>query len=282
MAPLLWATNFVLAKVLLRSIGPGAITVVRWAVAAALIGPLYVRAVRRGAPWWDWRVALMGLLGVNGFTTLLYAGLRTTSAVDGSLLYATTPVFAMLGEWFVFREPVGWRRLAGLVASLLGVAAVVGGGRLDMSRVGAGDALVLAAVLCWAGYTVLGRTLPARLQPLEATGGAVLFGLVSLLPWWPGAVQTHWSPASLAGAVYLGVFPSVLAYALWLKGVQSLGAASTAMVGNLLPFFTALLAGPLLGEAVTPADWAGGALICGGVMLVSAGRSRTAAARAAS
>jgi drug/metabolite transporter (DMT)-like permease len=265
LAPLLWATNFVVGKVLLLALPPTTVTVARWAVATALVGPAFVGAVRRQG--FDPRLPVMGLLGVAAFSTLLYSGLTRTTAVHAGIIYAATPAFALVGERLAYGAAWSWRRAAGLVATMVGVAAVVGAGGRQSWHPQAGDGLVLAAGICWAAYTVMGKGVLARFSPLEVTGGSGLLGVLWLLPWWGQALHAAWSPARLAGAAYLGVFPSVVANLLWLQGVRSLGPAATAVVGNLLPVFTAALAHWRLGEAVTATDWVGGLLTCGGVAL---------------
>jgi len=65
------------------------------------------------------------------------------------------------------------------------------------------------------------------------------------------------------------VFASLIAYLAWNHGVKVVGAAKAAMASYLMPVFTALLGWLLLGEALQPFHWIGGALIFAGLLLAT-------------
>jgi drug/metabolite transporter (DMT)-like permease len=64
------------------------------------------------------------------------------------------------------------------------------------------------------------------------------------------------------------LIPTVVAVLLYLRGLGGLGAAQAAIVSTFEPLFTIMLAAVLLkGEALSPAQWAGVAILLSGVVL---------------
>ena len=173
--------------------------------------------------------------------------------------------------------------LVGLALSRVGVWLNVTGGRpLDLFALGLGigDALVLVAALDWALYSVLLRVRPGGMEPLVFLSALTIIGVVPLgllygweLGWTlsggPGFAP---SAANLAAIAYVALFPSVLAYVLWNRAVDELGANRTGQYIHLLPVFGTLLGVLVLGERLAWFHAAGAALI--GIGIVFAARVR--------
>ena len=98
-----------------------------------------------------------------------------------------------------------------------------------------------------------------------AVGVALLFPLFV----WEIFTQGHFRPgaAHLAMFAYLAVFPSVLAFLFWNRGVDVVGPSMAGMFIYLVPVFTALLASTLLGEELRGYHAIGGLFILVGLYL---------------
>ena len=77
----------------------------------------------------------------------------------------------------------------------------------------------------------------------------------------------HWTPTLIAALLYVGIFPSLIAYRLWGLGVAQAGPAVAAFFGNLTPLFAALLSAALLGEWPLPFHGLAFALIVAGIVV---------------
>jgi len=75
------------------------------------------------------------------------------------------------------------------------------------------------------------------------------------------------SPVSLGGLIWLGVFPSTIAYYIFNLGSESLSATIMASSGLLIPFVAAIAAYLMLGEVFTLIELVGGAMIISGLFL---------------
>ncbi|MSO64330.1 MAG: DMT family transporter [Alphaproteobacteria bacterium] len=260
LATLFWAGNNIVARAAVAEMPPMALSFWRWATALVLVTPFawpHVRAqaalIRR-----HWKIlVLLGVLGVASFNTFLNVAVTTTTVVNVSLFNAVTPAFMILAAWMVTGERVNLRVVVGMALSFLGVAVIVAKGDigtlLDLA-VTEGDLLMIPAVLSWAFYTALLRYRPAALAPLALIFvtflvGVVVVGLAYAVEIAMGRGFTPTLP-TLAAIGYVGVFPSLLAYVFWNRGVQLLGAGVGGQFQYLTPIWGILGAIVLLGESV--------------------------------
>jgi drug/metabolite transporter (DMT)-like permease len=283
---LFWAGNAVVARALHNLLPPAAMAFWRWALALLLLFPFVLRPMyeQRTLMRANWvRLALLGVLGVGCYNTFLYAALQTTTATNGVLINSMTPLLIVLIGRTLFGVRMTRRQQAGILLSLAGVVGIVSRGdvavlmRLDFNQ---GDLLLIGGAFTWALYTVLLRWRPAGIGTLAFLGAAVVGGLLLLmLPLYlvelaSGRVAV-WNAATGAGMVYFAVFPSILAYLFWNRGVQQVGANRAGLFLYLVPVFGILLAITFLGERLHLFHLAGAALIFTGIYISAAGTSGT-------
>lgn len=279
LAALFWSGNFVLGRALGDSIPPIALSFWRWALALLIVLPFTLPRVLAQAGLIRRHLGvlvLLGLLGVTNFNTFVYLGLQSTTATNAVLLQSATPVLIVALSFVLLREGVSFRQAAGILVSLAGVAAIVLQGdpaRLTGLTLNRGDLWVLAAVLSWALYSVCLRWRPAQIEPLVLLTATIAVGVVLLLPlylWDLSRAGGFAVNATSLGAIgYVAVFPSVLAYIFWNRGVAELGANRTGQFMHLMPVFGTLLAMLLLGERMRGFHLAGIGLIAAGIWLAT-------------
>lgn len=284
LAALFWAGNFVLGRAVHASIPPLTLSFGRWLIALLILLPLGLKPLLAQRALWQphWRrIILLALLGIAAFNSLVYLGLQSTSATNGVLLNSFIPILIVLLGALFFRMPLNRGQLLAVLLSFAGVLLLVAHGEparllaLDINR---GDALVFAAMLAWALYTLLLRGLPAGLDRLGLLTLLVAIGLLAILPLflleYAQGQRAELNLVTLASFAYVGTLPSVLAYYFYNLGVARVGAARAGSFIHLMPAFGALLSMLLLGEAIHGYHLLGIAAILAGVLLSarSAGR----------
>lgn len=211
-----------------------------------------------------WLAAAVVAGGVVG-PVLLMLGLARMPATGASLLLNAEAVFTALLAWFAFRENFDRRVALGLAAIVAGAALIAWPGEARFGTLRPAFA-VLAACLSWG----IDNNLTRKVALADATWVASVKGLAA------GAVNVALAllvgerlpaSASLAGALVLGLFAYGVSLALYVVGLRYLGAARAGAYFSVAPFFGALLAVPLLGEALSPRLAAAGALMAAGVWL---------------
>jgi len=284
-AALFWGGNWVLARWIQNQFPPQTLSLLRWGSAALFLLPFAIGptlrvwpAVRR-----EWkRLAILGAIGVTGFSSLSYTGLSFTTSINGSLLNTAAPVFILIMSAMGFGERITLLEVAGVSVSLVGVVAIVARGSLETlaaMQVNAGDAIVMLAVLLWAVYTVLLRRWRIQLPPMVFLFTTIVLSLplpvaTTALEYALGAPAPSPDTIGWITIVYLGLFPSIGAYACWNFGVSRAGAARATLFQYLIPVFAAALAVTLLDEEIRLFHIAGAALIVGGLLLATRAKAR--------
>ena len=282
-APLLWAGNAVVGRLVHDLVPPITLNFLRWALALALLLPLTHRVLRPDSPLWPhWRrYALLGLLGVGLYNALQYLALQTSTPINVTLVGSSMPVWMLAVGALFFGVAVTRRQLAGAALSMIGVLTVLSRGewsQLLALRLVAGDLFMLLATIAWSFYSWL---LVRTSEPASVRGdwaafltGQMVFGLAwsgsfAGLEWAGGHTQITWGWPLVAALVFIAVGPAVLAYRCWGVGVQRAGPAMAGFFINLTPLFAGLLSAAFLGETPEVFHGLAFALIVGGIAVSS-------------
>jgi len=270
-----WGANLSVIKVALREFPAASFNALRLLIAAALFAVVIARApagTRRLIAGGDWpRVAALGLVGGTLYQLIFLAAVPRTSVANAGLIFGLSPVVISLMSAVVGHERFGWTRWAGGVLSIVGLYFVVGvGASLSVNSL-TGDLLVLASVLCWAGYSVASRPLLGRYPPTVLTAWTQILGTAVYVPLSaPALAATPWAGVSLVSWLLMtasAVVCLVIAYVVWYTGVQRLGATHTSAYSNLTPIAAMVVGWLWIGEPITAAQSVGAAAILGGVFL---------------
>ncbi len=282
-APLLWAGNAVVGRVVVDLVPPLTLNFLRWLLAGALLLPLAAWVLRPDSGLWaHWRrFALLGLLGVGLYNALQYLALHTSTALNVTLVASSMPLWMLaLGRLF-FDTPVTRAQLLGAAFSMAGVAVVLARGdwaQLARLRLVPGDLYMVAATIGWAWYSWLlaRRDEPARMRAdwaafllAQIVFGLAWSGLLAGGEWVLTDARIRWGWPLSAALLYVAIGPAVLAYRCWGLGVQRAGPTVAGFFSNLTPVFAALMSALFLGEAPRLYHAAAFALIAAGILISS-------------
>jgi len=273
---LFWSGNAVVGRAVTADIPPVALSFWRWMIAACVVLVVARARIRDDIPTlrrhWP-LMAVLAFLGVSSFNTLLYWGLRSTTAINGVLMQSAMPLLILAFAFLLYGDRPRLRQIGGMIVAIAGVVVIVTRGSfvdLLALSLNAGDLLILLAVVLYALYSALLRRRP-RLHPLTFLGVTFAFGALMLLPLWlcelaAGARISAPGPAALAIG-YTAIFPSIIAYLCFNRGVELIGPAKAGQVVYLMPAMGSLLAVLFLGESFQLFHAAGMALIAVGILM---------------
>lgn len=225
----------------------------------------------------------MALTGVLGFPLLLYRGLQLTTASDAVLINATGPLVTAILAAILIGERLFPRHVLGLVVSFSGVTLIVSGGAFESLQhwhVNVGDFYVLVAVVLWGLYSVISRWATRSRSVLSVTAISTWMALPLFFGAAAAGLQsgpTHWSWHLLLAVIYIGIFPSGVAFLTWNEGVRRVGPNRAMVFYNMLPVYGSILGVILLGESLGAEHFIGGGLIVGGSLIAIWPELRSAA-----
>ena len=276
LAVLFWAGNFILGRAVRADVPPIALAFWRWAIASLLICGPALSLLKRDWPilrgHWPILLLLAGT-GVAAFNTLVYTGLQYTVAINAFLMQALMPVFIVLFSFVLFQERINRGQTFGVLLCLTGAVTIIVQGDLQMITslsLNPGDLLVLLAVLAYAGYSVLLRKRPP-IHPLSFVAVTFVLGTLMLLPFYLWETFTgrpvQVNNVTLLSFIYVGVFPSIISYLCYNRGVEHIGANRAGLFLYLMPVFGSVMAVAFLGESIHWYHWAGIPLIAIGILI---------------
>jgi drug/metabolite transporter (DMT)-like permease len=276
----LWASAFVAIRHAGQAYAPGALALGRLAVASVVLGVF--AAVRRIGPppraAWP-GVLVSGVLWFGGYMVFLNWGEREVDAGTAALVVNVGPILiALLGGWLL-KEPMPRSLWAGIAVAFAGTVVV------GVSMSGGGGSSVLGVLLCvlaavtYAIGVVAQKPALRHGSALQITTYSCLVGTLACLPF-AGVLAgdlTRAPPGATLSVVYLGVFPTALAFTTWAYALSRTTAGRLGATTYVVPALVVLMSWLLLDEVPGPLTLAGGALCLAGVAVA---RRRGAAAPA--
>jgi drug/metabolite transporter (DMT)-like permease len=274
-----WAANFIVVKSANEQIPPVTFAFLRFGIAGATL--LFALRWREGSFGWPGKdaVAIMGLgaLGFGVYQIMWSVALQEIPAGDSALLIAATPVFTALLAVVSRADFLTRTKLIGSLVSFAGVGIIVASGPgLTIGGAIVGDALTLAAAVCWSVYTAFGAPILRRHSPLQTTAWAMVGGaLVLAIPGIVQGVGAHWSAVGLdawGGLAFSAFIPAGLANVAVFSAIRLLGPTRITAYQFLVPFIAVLLGAAFLAEPVRIGQLLGGVVIILGVVVTRADR----------
>jgi drug/metabolite transporter (DMT)-like permease len=269
-------STVVVSKLVSASLPPFTATVIRFGMAL----PLFVLLMCwRRCEWprlcrHDWLILTMQAgAGSVGYTVLLLAGVRLSTAASAGVMMGTLPAVSSLLALLLFGEGLHWRQGLALLLCCAGALTVSlpADAALSFSTAGelAGNGLILLAVACEALFILLNRRLRQPLPPLALSCYLCALGLLLALPAaaleWQG--NWHVPAAALIGLAYYAVVPTVVGFVLWYAGAARVTAGEAALFTAVLPVSALLFAAALLQEEIRQSQLAGMACVLAALLL---------------
>ena len=266
----LWASAFVGIRHLGTSVPPGTLSLARLALMLLALLVLMRGRLPRLPTRAQWPLVVLGGASWFGVYNLaLNESERRIDAGTAALVVQLGPILVgLLAAVFLGERTTRWL-VVGMGTGFAGVLVIARSSSGD----GHGDLVgVLLAVVAAATFAVgvlTQKRLLSALAPLDLTFWYALVGLLVCLPWTGEAVDVLGSASADTWwwLVYLGVFPSAIAFTTWAYALSHNDAGTFAQSTFLVPFITVLMAWVVLAEVPAPGAFVGGALCVAGLLL---------------
>jgi drug/metabolite transporter (DMT)-like permease len=272
----LWASAFVGIRAAGQDLSAGALSLARLLVGSVALGALV--AVRRAPlpPRADVpRLLLVGVVWFGVYNVALNEAERHVDAGTAAMLVNVGPVIIAVLAGTLLGEGFPRSLVAGCAIAFAGAVLIGAATSRDGLRPSVGTILCLVAAVTYAVAVVAQKPLLTRTSPLTITWLACTIGAVCCLPF-AGQLVTQAtqeaSTASLAWTVYLGLFPTAVAFTTWAYALTHTSAGRMGATTYLVPPLATLMGWAYFGETPPGLALAGGVLCLGGAALARRGR----------
>ena len=277
-ANLFWAANAIVGKLIVATMPPFSLSILRWLCVLCILIPLGLPQMLKQWYWYrrHWqRLSLLALLSVTFYNTLQYWALEYTEALTVGSMLALMPLAISIVSWLYGGRRLSLLEWALTLVAMVGALLVITKGDFGSLLQGEdgqwrGLVLMLAAITSWALYSVYLKRLPNDgVHPLGLLTFSVLIGTLCLLPFWLLDIargSATLPPKSLWWAIgFLAIFPSIVAYLCWGQAIRLADATLAGLMVTTAPLFNALLSLMFLDTKIVLTQWFGIAIVIFGV-----------------
>lgn len=275
-----WGANFTVIKVGLTEVPPVLLAALRYIV-VALPAIFFVRRPKVSLG----HLLAYGLtVGVGQFAALFYAMFIGMPAGLASVVLQSQTFFTVLFAYFMLKETITWRQVAGIVVAGIGLVTIaLNRGHVEAMYIPlAAILLTMAGAASWALSNIVirlaVRKAAAQGQTVDTLGLIVWSALVPPLPLFGLALLMHgpqalfgaftaMTPVSLFSVAYLAYGATLFGFGMWSKMLAKYPASTVAPFSMLVPVIGLLTARLVLAERLTPMQWGGSVCIVAGLLI---------------
>jgi drug/metabolite transporter (DMT)-like permease len=273
-AMVMWSMTFVWFKIVNEEYPPFAIVFLRLLasciimVGIGLFTPVIQKLQARDIP----RFLLLAFIYPFVYFIAESIGLTIIHASQAAVIISTIPLFVPVGAYLLLNERVTVLNILGILISFIGVLVVVMNRDFSLDAAPAGLLLMLLAVLCAVGYSLIVKKLTERYNSYSITTYQNIFGTLMFLPLFlifdlRDFIAAEHTARVIMNLGYLSIFGSSLAFILFNYSIKSIGATRTEIFTNLIPVLTAVFAWYMLGEELGLKKIIGISIVLGGLFL---------------
>jgi drug/metabolite transporter (DMT)-like permease len=268
----IWGAAFMLIKIAVAEITPATLVAVRIVVTALILwGALRIggdQLPRDRQTWFNFYS--VGIFGLVVPFLLISWGQRLIPSSTTAILGATTPLFtALINIFSRSEEKINTERIVGLGIGFVGVMIAIGLHGASEGNI-LGELCVLGAALCYAISALYSRRVFGGMAPIVPSTGQMIASASLLVPialLWEGVPQIMPSTRVIVAMVILAVFCTAIAYIIYYRLIDSIGATKVSMVSYLVAPFGVVYGSIFLQEPITSNSIVGLLVIIGGILI---------------
>lgn len=248
-----WSGNFIVGKAASAyQIPPFTLNFYRWLFAGLILLPFTFKEILNKKHHIINNLGLYVVLGITSitiFNSTVYYSLYHTQVINSILLISTIPVWIIFFSFLLKIEKTNTYQIFGVIFSLIGVMIIITKSDIKIFlnlQFNKGDISMVIAMLSWAIYSSLLKKKKYELSQLSLLQIIIFTGLIFLTPIY--ILELNYGYKIIMGTpfiltlIYVVIFPGLLAFIFWIKGISIIGANRAGVFLHLMPIFGSTLA----------------------------------------
>ncbi len=266
---IIWGVTYVLLKYALSYLDPQQIAFSRFLVSSVFFIPLIFVIRERYSRREIVTLLILALTGVLLYQLLFIWGESGLTAGNASFIVSLEPIFIAILGVMIKEDKLTSRRLTGLIVATVGLIVLLRPTSITGDEL-LSAVLVLLSALSWGIFTVAGKGLLSKHNPMNVTGFVSVFGAIMLFPFAFSGLQGLFSIRNLyliLSLLFMGFFATFLGYYLWFDGLKKVSPIRAGTTLYITPFVTVITASYIISEPIEFITLLGGALIIIGLII---------------
>lgn len=242
-----------------------------------LVHVVALAVMRRRLSWSTFKACAPGGVLFALDVSLNFTAVKLTTVANAAIIGALSPILILLVAGRMFDERVGRRDGALVGLSFAGVVLVAVGASGSPAWSPVGDLLALCSTVSWTAYWLFSKRARATASALEYMASVMIAAALAVTP---VALIAGGVPPAMPDAhdwtvlVVVTLLPGAIGHLLVAWSHRHVEAWLSALITQCAPVISAVLAWPVLGEALTPLVILGGLVVVGATGLVIVDTSR--------
>jgi len=275
---LFWAGNFIVGKTAsINEIPPISLNFYRWLVAWFILLPFTYKELIEKKEYILKNTGIFVILGITAvsiFNSALFYSLQFTQVITGVLMISVVPVMIIFFSALLKIEKTNIFQIFGVALSLTGVVLIITKAdiqilkNLDFNK---GDLTMLIAMFSWSIYSALLKKKKYQLSQITLLQVVIGFGVIILIPFYFIDIrignEIKFDIPFFLILTYVILFPGLISFFLWIKGVGLIGANRAGIYLHLMPILGAIMAMMIFDEKILFYHFVGAIFIVSGIVL---------------
>ena len=248
-----WSGNFIVGKAATAyQIPPFSLNFFRWFFAGLILLPFTYKEIISKQNYILKNIVLFIILGITSitvFNSIVYYSLYYTQVINGVLLISTIPVWIIFICWILKIEKSNYYQIVGVLCSLIGVIFIITKADFKIIKnfeFNKGDISMVVAMFSWAIFSALLKIKKFKISQFALLEVIIFSGLIFLIPIY--FLELNYGSKIIIGRpfiltlIYVVIFPGLLAFIFWIKGISIIGANRAGIFLYLMPVFGSIFA----------------------------------------
>ena len=275
---LFWSGNFIVGKAAsIYEIPPFSLNFYRWLFAFIILFPFTYKEILDNKKYILENIGFFIILGITSitiFNSIVYYSLYHTQVISGVLMISTIPVWIMFIASLLKIERTNIFQIIGVVLSLTGVICIITKADFELIKnldFNKGDLSMVIAMFSWAIYSALLRKKTYKVSQIALLEVIIICGFVFLIPVYFIEMSLGYEVVLhipfILTLTYVVLFPGIIAFLFWIKGIAFIGANRAGVFLHLMPIFGAIMAMLIFKEKFMLYHFLGAVFIIVGIIL---------------
>jgi len=276
--PIFMTSNIAIARGAFENIPPIALASSRWMLVFFIFFPFIYNSIVKKKLFLIkefWRLFFLSLTGFAGCGALPYISGLTTTVTNMSIIYALSPIFIVLLSAYIYQERLKLFQYTGVILSLFGVSFIIFKGNIlnfFNLKFSSGDLWIFGAAISWSLFSIFLINWKSNFSILERFTIMSLMGSIILAPFfiieYLFFLPTEFNYSYFEFTILAAIFPGVIAFLMYTKLQQVVGASVAGLTVYLMPIYGAIYGMVLFSEKLMLYHFYGALFVLIGIFLV--------------